>query len=474
MFLEDKLEGAMRWVKHHPLFLGLLSLAWLIVRSGPKPQRLSYPCQRAALTYSMVLIAPALSVLGLLPGKLRTIFGRRRPLATLLLVALVITSSIFYLNVINKPKQQKPSLNLEPQTASTFPASEVFVVNGSVAELINLMGSKGLFFYDSESFGANSGPGGLIRKDDVIIIKVNSQWDQRGGTNTDLLKELIGLILTHPEGFVGEIVVADNGQGRGSLNWKRNNAVNESQSAEAVVALYSNKYRVSTYLWDNIANREVKEYADGDLQDGYVVSPVPDPTTGVRVSYPKFRTALGTYISFKCGIWNPDSGTYDSGRLKVINFPVLKTHSIYGVTGAVKHYMGVVSQPLTDTHSLIGRGALGRVMADTRIPVLNIMDAVWVNAIPRNGPDTSYSEATKVDLVLASTDPVALDYWASKHILLQLATLMGYRGAESLDPDDQSSDFGVYLRSSLDQLKAAGCNFTMSEDEISVYIAGSH
>jgi len=43
----------------------------------------------------------------------------------------------------------------------------------------------------------------------------------------------------------------------------------------------------------------------------------------------------------------------------------------------------------------------------------------WINAIPVNGPDIIYGEAIRVNLVLARTDPVALDYWASKHILLQ-------------------------------------------------------
>ncbi len=419
----------------------------------------------------MILIAPVLSIFNFFLKKLRLLVGRRSVaimLTTILATALFL---MFYWNTVNKPIQQKPSLKLAPQTATIHPASEIFVANGSVAKLINLMGSKGLFFYGSQLVGVNSGPGGLIKRDDVVIIKVNCQWDQRGGTNTDLLKELVDLILKHPEGFTGEIVVADNGQGRGSLNWKRNNALNQSQSVEAVVALYSDKHKVSTYLWDTIASKQVEEYINGDLRDGYVVSPVPDPETGVKVSYPKFRTKMGTYISFKHGIWDPESGTYDSNRLKVINFPVLKTHSIYGVTGAVKHYMGVVSQSLTDTHSLIGRGALGKVMAETRIPALNILDAVWVNAIPRNGPSTSYEEAIEADLVMASIDPVALDYWAAKQVLLQLARLMNYRYSESVDPDNDTSDFGNYLKKSHEQLKTAGYDFTMDSNRITVYIA---
>ena len=284
---------------------------------------------------------------------------------------------------------------------------------------------------------------------------------------------MIRLILDHPDGFVGEIVVADNGQGSGNLNWPRNNAVDESQSSEAVVRLYSGEYKVSTYLWDRIASTEVKEYDQGDSRDGYVVSPTEDPATGVRVSYPKFLTANGTYISFKEGIWDPITQTYNSAKLKVINFPVLKSHSVYGVTAAVNHYMGVISQPLTNTHDYVGRGALGKVMVETSVPTLNILDAIWVNAIPLNRPDTTYDEATKINLVLASTDPVALDYWASKHILLQTATLTlpFSSNKETLDPDGQLA-FGTYLRNSMDQLTVAGYEFTMDENRITVYIAG--
>jgi hypothetical protein len=55
---------------------------------------------------------------------------------------------------------------------------------------------------------------GLIAKDDFVIIKVNCHWNERGGTNTDLVKALIQVIVDHPDGFTGEIIVADNGQAR--------------------------------------------------------------------------------------------------------------------------------------------------------------------------------------------------------------------------------------------------------------------
>lgn len=455
------------WVNRHPLILGLLSIFWLFLRTGTKPSRVTYPCQRAALANVLAIFSPIAPIFAAAPRKVK-LLGRKWLLS---IAFIVILSGMFYFILTNYllPKESV-SLSLSPQQASIEPSSEVYVANGTLTELLDLMGSNGLLFYNSQTISRNSGPEGLFSNDDVIIIKVNCQWDQRGGTNTDLLKELIQLILDHPDGFIGEIVVADNGQGRGSLNWPRSNAINESQSSEAVVRLFSDEHKVSTYLWDTIANIEVQEYDRGDLRDGYVLSAIEDPATGVRVSYPKFQTVYGTYISFKNGIWDQITKTYNSTKLKIINFPVLKSHSIYGVTAAVKHYMGVISQPLTNTHDYIGRGALGKVMVETRVPTLNILDAIWINAIPGNGPATSYGEATKTNLVLASTDPVALDYWASKHILLQTATLKRYSNTETLDPDSQSA-FGTYLRNSMDQLVAAGYDFTMDESRITVYIA---
>jgi uncharacterized protein (DUF362 family) len=64
---------------------------------------------------------------------------------------------------------------------------------------------------------------------------------------------------------------------------------------------------------------------------------------------------------------------------------------------------------------------MGTEMVDTRYPVLNILDAIWVNANPGRGPGTSYNAATKTGIIAASADPVALDYWAAKNILVQTA-----------------------------------------------------
>jgi len=392
--------------------------------------------------------------------------------------------------MVSKPKQEISRLTLEEWTAKATPSSDIFVVNGTkggdggIIKLIDLMGEYGLPFYKSSKAGKNKGPNGLIARDDVVLIKVNSQWNERGGTNTDLLKELIQAILDHPDGFIGEIVVVDNGQGQygsagsgGSFSWSRSNAEDPSQSVQKVVEMFSDSYRVSTYLWDSITTKRVKEYADGDMEDGYIVNMTVNPRTGIMVSYPKFRTKFGTYISFKKGIWNPETQTYDDERLKVINMPVLKTHSIYGVTACVKHYMGVVSDMLTRelgarAHNTVGKGGMGTEIVETRFPTLNILDAIWVNAIPKRGPSTPYNAATRVNVIAASTDPVALDYWTAKYILMKVAELNGYTDLSSMDPDNLSpGSFGNWLSLSMNEIVRAGYQSTIDKDHMNVYIA---
>ena len=383
--------------------------------------------------------------------------------------------------------EQVVSLDLKESSALTRPSSDVFVVrctNGhydGLRRLIGLMAEHGLHFYKSAKTIANLSPKGLIAVDDVVLIKVNSQWDERGGTNTDLLKSLIQSILAHPDGFTGEIVVADNGQAQagsqrtgGNLDWEKSNAEDSSQSVQSVVEAFSGGARVSSYLWDAITTTRVKEYFEGDIEDGFVIKDTSDPVTGIKVSYPKFKTGFGTHISFKMGVWDNARRCYVKEGLKVISVPVLKPHFIYGVSACVKHYMGVVSDKLTEgrSHRSVGTGGMGTVLAETRMPDLNVLDCIWVNANPGKGPRSPYAEATGLNMVLASKDPFALDYWAAKHILIQAAKTREHHDLTAIDPDNvKDRAFGNWLRLALKEVQKAGHSFTTDEDQISVFIS---
>jgi uncharacterized protein (DUF362 family) len=176
------------------------------------------------------------------------------------------------------------------------------------------------------------------------------------------------------------------------------------------------------------------------------------------VSYPKFTTQAGTHVSFTRGIWNPDTRTYDSDSLVVINVPVLKSHSIYGVTAAVKHYMGVVSDELTshNAHRSVGSGGMGTQLAETRVPDLNVIDAIWINAQPGKGPSTPYSAATETNIIAVSRDPVALDTWASINVLIATAEEHGHARTRLMNPLETSgSGFSKWLALSAAELQKA-------------------
>jgi len=357
-----------------------------------------------------------------------------------------------------------------PRTSTVYASRAGTNASAGFTRLIDLMEK------DGQSFYARDGAPGIIAYSDVVIIKVNSQWDSRGGTNSDLVAAIVKSIVAHPDGFEGEIVIADNGQAQygsggngGSLDWENNNARDSSQSYLDVARRFSARHRVSTYLWDSITLKRVGEYAGGDDRDGYIVADTPSSRTGIIVSYPKFRTLYGTKVSFAKGIWN--EGVYDSSRLKIINVPVLKSHFIYGTTGAVKHYMGVVSNRLTrhNAHRKVGTGGMGTQMVQTRVPDLNVLDAIWVNARPKNGPSTSYDDADLAGIIAAGWDPVALDAWGATEILMQSASLRGYGNVASMNPRSRTrGSFGYWLSLSMDELRRGGFNVTNNADEIRV------
>ena len=339
-------------------------------------------------------------------------------------------------------------------------------VDDGVARLVRSMRENGLPFHQTQ--GAEQG---LIAQHDVVLLKINAQWAERGGTNTDLIRGVIQAVLEHPDGFSGEIIVADNGQAQfgsagagGSLDWPSNNAVDVTQSVMRVVGDFREQgYRVTGVLWDNFTRTRVSEFSEGDYTDGFVVEDE-RRATGLEISYPKFTTEFGTHVSFREGIWNPDTGSYERQRLKVINMPVLKSHQWLQVTGVVKNYMGVPSDMLTGgrAHRSVATGGMGTMMAHTRMPVLNILDMIWIGT--ERGPANPHSQATQTNLIAASTDPIALDYWATRHVLIPAAEQRPGARTVQMDPaGDYPGTFGHWLRLSKYELHSAGYNATMDE-----------
>lgn len=290
--------------------------------------------------------------------------------------------------------------------------------------LLHLMGEKGLKFYRSDQNSLLSGSLGMIGSEDVVLIKVNAQWKYRGCTNSDLIRGLIQRILDHPDGFTGEVVIFENGQGRGSLNCdtlggKNNpypdrsihaNAENPNQSFSYLVEKVFDDPRVSAYILDPIMYTFIDD--SDHVTDGYRIFQ--------NVSYPCFTTTGGRRVELREGVWNGQG--YDD-KLKLINVPVLKHHDRTGseVTASLKHFYGILSMAdgMVGYRHYTGLGeTCGKMAVSVKTPVLNIIDAIWVSHLSLKGYPAE--NTVRVDQILASQDPVAADYWALKHIFYQI------------------------------------------------------
>jgi uncharacterized protein (DUF362 family) len=351
--------------------------------------------------------------------------------------------------------------------------------HAGVDALLTLMGEKGLKLLRSSSETTMSGPEGIVASNDVVLLKINSQWKQRGMTNTDVIRGLIQRIVDHPDEFTGEVVIVENGQEQDyldSANENNDDAPDHSQSVEKVVAGFPDNqgYRVSIYNWRLIGRTAVQEWEVGDGRDGYVLA------GEYPLNYPKFTTTRGTRISLHRGIWTGNG--YDSSRLKFLNVPVLKAHTIMGMTGAVKHFAGVMSRFAGEYESgddwdyhdnfyqeWKGRpaGLLGRLMA-LRFPDLNILDAIYVN--PHSNWAAWYDETPHFGTLLASTDPIALDYYAGREILLPLRKAYGSEKAIWSDPDI-GSVFRRYLVAAQVHLLEAGHMVRLGEESVVLYLS---
>jgi hypothetical protein len=200
------------WFTINSLVAGVLALIWLVLRSGPKPSRFVYPCQQAAFSAaSLAFAAPLISTL--VAARRGLVQGMRTPAGVAsALVGLVVTMGMWgHSSLASDPAAHHAMAPLDYR-AQVFrvtdcpqdPVGDRFV---GLDNLLTLMGSQGLKFYRSVTSSGLAGPGGIIAADDVVVIKINYQWDERGGTNTDLLRGLIRAIVDHPDTFTGEVVV---------------------------------------------------------------------------------------------------------------------------------------------------------------------------------------------------------------------------------------------------------------------------
>jgi len=454
--------------------VGLGSLTWLLLRCIPKPARLAYPCQRAALANSVGFGGYVLSLFGGVHLYHRLRQGHTPTRAALVLAACLLLAALQGSLVV--PPQPTRAAALLPAWTSPTAVSDVFAVTDAptpvcsldggvlpstppcsdpavalrddgVDALLALMAIHGVYLYRTDAH-----PDGLVAEDGIVVIKINNQWggdgdgDGRGrlATNTDVLKGLIWRILQHPAGFQGEVVVAENTQFEKDWDITPANAQDPNQSFQDVIAAFqSQEYPVSRFDWTTLNENTINggavdagdyptgEYARGNNDNAYILLEDAAGSGTNELSYPKFHTAGGADVSMRYGVW--DDSSYDTNRLTLINLPVLKRHGMAGATAAWKNLIGFVTiSAETDRfggwdemHRFFwgyaaasgdpGYGLLGRELALVRAPDLNLVDAIWVGY-----QDNTSGNASRQNILLASTDPFAVDWYASEYVLRPL------------------------------------------------------
>ncbi|MBA4394134.1 MAG: hypothetical protein C0407_11325 [Desulfobacca sp.] len=107
----------------------------------------------------------------------------------------------------------------------------------------------------------------------------------------------------------------------------------------------------------------------------------------------------------------------------IVNLPKLKTHILTGITGAIKNYLGLLPGSLKRAVHVVAPSGQAMALAlvdilagiKEKVPLtLNLMDGI----IAMEGAGPSHGQPKETGWLLASTDPVALDYVA--------ATIMGF------------------------------------------------
>ena len=396
----------------------------------------------------------------------------------------------------------------ESRADMTDGKSPVFRVNGcpvhdgqlrhvGVDSLLYLLSANGTKFYKTAKDGELSGPKGLIATDDVVILKVNAQWKCRGCTNTDVLRGLIHRILGHPDGFKGEVVIFENGQGRPAAF---DGIHSDSDKAEygpfpelqGKVMVNAEEQGVTTidYLVKTVfADKPVSAF----LMDPYAnvwIAGDDHKTNGYRrigergttcISYPCFTTARGNRIELREGRW---SGSGYTQSLKLINCAVLKDHGgDIGMTGALKIVYGTLSMSdgtSAKRHYEDLGSQCARMWTEVRAPDLNILDCIWVSygSMSAGGQHVSGcvgyppSITSRQNTLLAGHDPLAIDYHANKHILLPLG---GERAADH-DPDNNRRLVSVYTDAAEEMNQRGGIRGQRArtgDENIQVIMAGA-
>ncbi|MFC1548490.1 DUF362 domain-containing protein [Candidatus Omnitrophota bacterium] len=209
---------------------------------------------------------------------------------------------------------------------------------------------------------AMGGMGKFVKKGDVVFLKANISWDrtpeQAGNTNPQVVAALIDMCYK-----VGakRVSMSDNTCNEARRCYDRSDIAKIAKEQGAHIHYVDN--------WDIVKAHFAYN------------SPMED--------WPVYRESVD------CDVF--------------INVPVLKHHSLTGLTLSMKNLMGICSGVRGMMHAGIGRKLAD--LTDFIQPDLSIIDATRV--LIRNGPSGgNLQDVVKMDKIVVGTDPVLTDAYA--------------------------------------------------------------
>ena len=204
-----KRSGLHRWFLANTFLAGFFALIWVLFRSGPRPSRLAYPCQQAAM--STATLAFGFPLVAAILALRRQLERKRFTVAGVAIAGLGLVAAFGVWGYLSRLEASRGPQGTALQAPAGYRA-EVFHLSSCPEDpsedrfpcfdsMVDFMGSHGLKLYETPTETPTSGPDGILAADDTIVIKINYQWRERGGTNTDLLRGLIRRIVDHPARF---------------------------------------------------------------------------------------------------------------------------------------------------------------------------------------------------------------------------------------------------------------------------------
>lgn len=219
--------------------------------------------------------------------------------------------------------------------------------------------------------------------------------------------------------------------------------------------------------------------APGDPRDGYhwdfgasfrlrrsLVDHAQTPLTWPRFTSPK----SGMVVDLRDGIFRRTAGRLEpvgDRKLTFINMTTANEHDTTGLTACCKSAMGIVdmsagykgSDPLVQKYQSVhyfGRpdafwrmaGPLAHFAREVRAPDLHLTVAEWMGVVPAGGmpPGRDHrldgASANRTRTVVAGTDPVTIDAWVARHLLMPI----GGANKQWYDLDDPASRLVKFLR----------------------------